>query len=647
MNGALDISAAALASAVHAGELHAKEGWLRRAVQAWLFASDRRATAHPQAASAMIISARIDFSSPRDVTAPRLRQVFGVPVETLVAYTPDQVRPVLEAVHTRSMQGQWCVGYLRYEAAPAFDPVLVAHPTDGPLAWFGIHDSAHPWPEANESDAEPKPVSVAWREPLSRSAFNSALTELHRAIGGGEVYQVNYTASLQGTLDSGARVQQAQALFEALQRAQPGGYAAYIDAGSEQVLSVSPELFFEWRDGRLLTRPMKGTAARGIDATDDAAAAERLRSSVKERSENVMIVDLLRNDMSRIAEPFSVRVPRLFHTEALSTVWQLTSDVEATTREGTTLADVFAALFPCGSVTGAPKVAAMQLIRRLEFEPRGVYCGAVGVVQPGGVATFNVPIRTVTLSADGARCGIGSGITADARQDGEWEEWRHKRIFLERASTPFELLETLALVDGRLRNVDAHLARMAAAASHFGFRWNAQAVTQGLDTLPASHPEGAWRVRLLCDLRGRHQVQVFALDASPTQVRLALADRAFEAARSEFVRFKTTRRGHYEAFSPSGPDVVDTLLWNESGEITECTRGNVALLLDDRWVTPPLHCGLLGGIGRARLLREGRVVEAVVRLDDLRRVRGLAFFNSLRGWIDAVIEELPCGAATG
>lgn len=586
----------------------------------------------------MIISARIDLSSPRDATATRLRRVFGPPVETLVAHTPDQVRPVLEAVHSRSIQGQWCVGYLRYEAAPAFDPALVAHPADGPLAWFGIHDSAHPWSEASEEDVDPDPVSVAWRGPLSRRAFDSALSEVHRAIAAGEVYQVNYTASLRGTLDKGAGDQQAQALFEALQRAQPGGYATYIDAGSERVLSVSPELFFEWRDGRLLTRPMKGTAARGIDATDDDAAAERLRSSAKERAENVMIVDLLRNDMSRVAEPFSVRVPRLFHTEALSTVWQLTSDIEATTREGTTLADVFAALFPCGSVTGAPKVAAMHLIRRLEPEPRGVYCGAVGVVQPGGAATFNVPIRTVTLSADGARCGIGSGITADAKQDGEWDEWRHKRAFLERASTPFELLETLALVNGRLNNVDAHLARMAAAASHFGFRWNAQSVTQGLDALRISHPDGAWRVRLLCDIRGRHQVQVFALDASPTQVRLALADRAFEAEKNEFVRFKTTRRGHYEAFAPSGPDVFDTLLWNERGEITECTRGNVALLLDDRWVTPPLHCGLLGGIGRARVLREGRAVETIVRLDDLPRVRRLAFVNSLRGWIDAVLE---------
>ncbi|MDT4843369.1 Aminodeoxychorismate synthase component 1 [compost metagenome] len=193
---------------------------------------------------------------------------------------------------------------------------------------------------------------------------------------------------------------------------------------------MSPELFFD-RDGdRILVRPMKGTAPRGATPAEDAAHALRLRTVPKERAENVMIVDLIRNDLSRVAQPFSVRVPRLFHTEALPTVWQMTSDVEARLREGTTLADLFAALFPCGSITGAPKVSAMRMIRALEPDARGVYCGAVGVVRPGGHATFNVPIRTVTLRDGAARCGIGSGITADAQADAEWDEWRHKRAFL-------------------------------------------------------------------------------------------------------------------------------------------------------------------------------------------------------------------------
>ena len=237
---------------------------------------------------------------------------------------------------------------------------------------------------------------------------------------------------------------------------------------------MSPELFFDWQDGQHPGPAHEGHGRARRHARDDAAQAAALRASPKERAENVMIVDLLRNDLSRIAEPFSVQVPRLFHTEALPTVWQMTSDVRARTRAGTTLADVFGALFPCGSITGAPKVRAMQMIRELEAGPRGVYCGAIGVVRPGedgqGIrATFNVPIRTVSLQAGGLRCGIGSGITSGAVPDAEWQEWRNKRQFLERASMPFDLLETLALKDGQLRHADEHLQRLAGAAAHFGY----------------------------------------------------------------------------------------------------------------------------------------------------------------------------------
>ena len=580
------------------------------------------------------VSALIDFSTPGSPDGARLRHAFGVPRETLVAHRPDEVRPLLDAVQAHALQGRWCVGYLRYEAASAFDPALAVHAADGPLAWFGVHDGTVPWPAPADQTAP----SLQWEDTLTRPAFDRAMAEIHRAIAAGALYQLNYTAPLQaqpGELSDAAR----HALFAALQRAQPGGYAAFIDAGDEQLLSVSPELFFDWRERRLLARPMKGTAARGATAEEDAAASAGLRSSPKERAENVMIVDLLRNDMSRVAEPFSVRVPRLFHTQALPTVWQMTSDVEARTRADCSLADLFAALFPCGSVTGAPKVAAMRMIRDLEPAPRGIYCGAVGVVQPGGAATFNVPIRTVSLRGDAARCGIGSGITADAGTDGEWQEWRHKRAFLERASTPFALLETLALEDGQLRHAEAHLARMAAAATHFAYPWDARAVAQCLDALCTAHSEGRWRVRLLLDAQGRAQAQAFAQDAVPSRVRLQLADRPFDAADSEFVRFKTTRRAHYEAFAPTRAGVFDTLLWNRRGELTETTRGNIALRIDGRWVTPPLRCGLLGGIGRAQALAEGRLAEAVVRVEDLPRVQALAFVNSLRGWIEADLDR--------
>ncbi len=555
-----------------------------------------------------------------------LRCAFGAPDQTLVAHSPAQVRPVLEAVDALARQGRWCVGYLRYEAGAAFDPALEVHEADGPLAWFGVYDAPQVWPEAEVGD-----IAVAqWQGSLSRTAFDQGMADIHRAIADGELYQLNYTAQLHGVLQGAPRD-----LFTALRRAQPGGYAAFIDTGDEQVLSVSPELFFDWDGERILVRPMKGTAPRGATPEMDAALAAQLRASPKERAENVMIVDLIRNDLSRVAQPFSVHVPHLFRLEALPSVWQMTSDVEANTRSGTTLADVFAALFPCGSITGAPKVRAMHMIRALEPEPRGVYCGAVGVVRPGGAATFNVAIRTVTVQGAAVRCGIGSGITADATAEGEWQEWRHKRAFLERASQPFELLETLALEDGVLRHLPEHLARLARAAAHFAYPWDAAQVEARLRQLVELHRQGLWRVRLRLGAWGQVQAEVFELESTPPLVRLMLAPTAFEEAGSEFVRFKTTWRAHYDAFAPRLPGVFDTLLWNRQGELTECTRGNVAVRLDGRWVTPPLRCGLLDGIGRARYLREGRLVEAVVRVDDLSRATGLAFVNSLRGWIDA------------
>lgn len=575
----------------------------------------------------------IDFAQPHG-EAGRLRLCFGAPSRVLEARTAAEVRPVLDAVEALAREGHWCVGYLRYEAAAAFDRAFAVHAADGPLAWFGVHDQALPWPDAT-GDAALAPIG--WELDLSRADFDVRMQAIHRAIAHGKLYQLNYTAALHAGFHGDA-----QALFMALRQAQPDGYTAFIDTGEEQVLSVSPELFFDWQDDRILTRPMKGTAPRGATPAEDEALAQRLRTVPKERAENVMIVDLIRNDLSRIARPFSVQVPRLFHTEALPTVWQMTSDVEARVREGTTLADVFAALFPCGSITGAPKVSAMRMIRELEPGPRGVYCGAVGVVRPGGHATFNVPIRTVTLRDGKARCGIGSGITADARADAEWEEWRHKRAFLDRAgraATPsFDLLETLALADGELRDAPAHLARMAAAAAHFGRPWNHASVASCLDDLKARHSAGTWRVRLLLDAQGMPRAEAFAMEAPPARVRLQLATRPFDEAHGEFTRFKTTRRAHYEAFAPTQPGVFDTLLWNRDGEITECTRGNIALLLGGRWVTPPLHCGLLNGIGRANRVRDGQLAEAVVRVEDLPRVQALAFVNSLRGWLDADLD---------
>lgn len=571
------------------------------------------------------MQALIDFTDAPSGRPGALRHAFDTPLATLVASTAQEVPALLAAVERHARAGRWCVGYVRYEAAPAFDPALAVHAADGPLAWFGVYESALDWPAA-----QPLPPAHAdWMGGPDRAVFDAAMARIHAAIAAGELYQVNHTAPLQGVLQG-----EALALFQALQRAQPGGYAAYIASGHEQLLSVSPELFFDWNGEHILARPMKGTAPRGTDAATDQAHEQALRASPKERAENVMIVDLLRNDLSRIAEPHSVRVPRLFRTEALPTVWQMSSDVTARARPGTTLAQVFGALFPCGSITGAPKVQAMRLIHSLEAQARGVYCGAIGVVRPGGHATFNVAIRTVTVRGQQLRCGIGSGITSDATAEGEWREWRHKRAFLDRASQPFELLETLRLHDGRLQEAERHLARLVRAARHFGFVCDPSALPAALEQEAKRHPQGLRRVRLLLAADGAVRAESYAMEATPARVRVQLAPQPLDAP-DDFVRHKTTRRAHYEALAPRDPAVFDTLLWNARGELTEGTRCNVAVKLGGRWLTPALACGLLDGVARAVYLEQGRIEESVIPVTALQEAEGLAVFNSLRGWIAA------------
>ena len=584
------------------------------------------------------------------------------PQQVWQAHQLNEVAAVLDAAHAAAKAGAWCVGHVRYEAAPAFDAALTTHPHDpatGPLAWFAAFDPAlaAPTPTATTPAGPPaQHAPLHWVADATWADFQQAMARVQAAIAAGECYQVNLTTRLRA-----AQALQAPALhslFAALQAAQPGGYAACYHTGDEAVLSLSPELFFAWDGQHLLTRPMKGTAPRGDTPEADAAQAHRLRTTPKEQAENVMIVDLLRNDVSRIAQPHSVRVPRLFHTQALPTVWQMTSDVSATTRPGLRLSEVFAALFPCGSVTGAPKAQAMKHIVALEPTPRGIYCGAVGVMAPGGAVRFNVPIRTVTLrqgppagAAPPAVAGVGSGITFDATAEAEWAEWRHKQAFLHRANPPFELLETLALVDGQLRHADRHLARMAASAAHFGWPWSTAQAHAALAQVQAAHPQGAWRVRLLTQPTGPYTAQAFALPptvATAAQpLLLQLAPHPLAEAHTDWVAHKTTWRAHYDAFTPTDPAVFDTLLFNAQGQITECTRGNIAACVDGRWVTPPLHCGLLPGVGRALALAQGRVVEQVISLADVPRITAWAFVNSLRGWLPArLAHAAPCADAT-
>ena len=583
------------------------------------------------------MKAHIDFPAGPDEAGARLRLAFAAPLACYCAHAPDQVAGVLDAALAAARAGRWAVGWVAYEAAPAFDAALRVQPpaTGWPLAAFAAYAAPAP-PLADAGDFSCGP----WRTLTPMAQDLAAIDALRRRIAAGDFYQVNLTTRLRATFSGSAA-----ALFEALRASQPDGYCIHLAHDDREILSVSPELFFDWRpDGALLTRPMKGTAPRQADAAADAAAARALRASAKERAENVMIVDLLRNDLARVALAGSVRVPGLFEIDALPTAWQMSSRVTATTRPGVGLADVFAALFPCGSVAGAPKVAAMAAIAALEPAPRGAYCGAIGLIRPGGHATFNVGIRTVVLDrrAGTAECGVGSGIVHDSAAAAEYAEWLVKRRFLLRASAGFELLETLALRAGRCVLADRHLARLAAGAAHFGFAYDPDRARAALAAV-AAQASGDCIVRLLCDRQGRMRTECAALGEAPAEARAILAAAPI-AGEPDFLLHKTTERSAYRPFDPPA-GIFDTLLWNDRGELTEFTRGNLVVEIDGARLTPPLSCGLLPGTQRAAMLARGEIAEGVVRVADLARARALWFINSVRGCIPVRLTNAAAPAA--
>lgn len=564
----------------------------------------------------------------------RLQARFVAPRQYLRADRPGELSAVLAAAEQAAVEGRWVVGFVTYEAAPAFDPALIVQslPEGQPLALFAVYDE----PALDDDGQWPAEVALPdffckrWSSSLDEEAATRGVEAIRQGIAAGDFYQVNLTMRASSPFAGSP-----EALFNALASSQPGAYLAYLDWGEGQVLSVSPELFFQRVGPTLTTRPMKGTAPRHADPALDRAAAEDLYHSPKERAENLMIVDLLRNDLARVAATGSVRVPALFEVAALPSVWQMTSTVVATAAPDIGLPEIFAALFPCGSVTGAPKVAAMAAIARLEDSPRGVYCGAIGVLRPGGDAVFSVGIRTVSVANGVATCGLGSGITIDSSGNAEHAEWIAKRRFLFRAAAPFELLETMRLENGEFVRLDAHLERLRAGAAWFGFAFDEVSLAEALAHAAAAGAPVAQRVRLCVARDGTLRIETFPLDAVPDDVMVRLADAPIRGA-LEFLQHKTTERTAYAPFIEPPGGVFDTLLFNVSGELTEFTRGNLFIESAEGgiWLTPPVSSGLLPGVLRGELIATGLAREAVLRREDLAKARRILFGNSLRGLLE-------------
>jgi para-aminobenzoate synthetase/4-amino-4-deoxychorismate lyase len=568
------------------------------------------------------------------------------PVGVLEATRAGEVVATIQAAEAAAGRGLWVAGFVTYEAAPGLDPDLVVRAREAgdpfaalPLAWFAMFERAEdtllPLPRDEGMPAAPEGT---WVPTTPRDRYESSIERIRELIAAGEIYQVNHTMRLRSRVEGDPR-----GLYRDLCYAQRGAFAAYLDLGRYRVLSASPELFFELRDGAIVTRPMKGTAPRGRWPQEDRAVAERLLASAKDRAENAMIVDLLRNDLGRISRTGSVAWADVFEVERYETVWQLTTTVSSTLESGVDLGGVFRGLFPSGSVTGAPKVRTMEIIRRLEDSPRGIYCGSVGYLAPPGSghpnARFNVAIRTVTVDtvSGSAEYGVGGGITWDSEAEAEYEETVAKTRVLTARRPGFELLETMRHdPDGGVKHLDLHLRRLADSADYFGFRWDEPDVRETVEKAVASAPPAPSRVRLTLGKDGTVRVACTPLASEPDLVRVALDDTP-QDPQDIFLFHKTSRRKRYEDARRRHPGTDDVLLVNDRGEVTESTNANVAVRVDHRWVTPPIESGLLPGIGRAVALQEGTLTEGSVTIDVVRSSEELALISDARGWRHAVL----------
>ncbi len=560
--------------------------------------------------------------------------------------------------------GQCAAGFFSYECGSCFEPKAGIREgrSGAPLAWFGIYERSAVFDHNTGEFAGGEPPELArFRDDAARAAAGAARSEtgaeiaaefalgeaeymqriaaIHEWIRNGDVYQLNFTAPMRIEARGGAA-----ALYARLKARQPTRYGAFVHwQAGRRILSFSPELFFRVENGnggrRIVTRPMKGTAQRGRTAREDREKAEWLRGDEKNRAENLMIVDLVRNDLGRVARTGSVHVEELFTVERYPTLWQMTSTVSAELRPEAGFYDIFRALFPCGSVTGAPKVRAMQLIGELEEEPRGVYTGAIGYFSARQTA-FNVAIRTLELDGERGAMGIGSGIVIDSDPAGEYRECLLKAEFLTRGEgrSPgeFSLIETM-LWDGGYALIDLHLDRLADSAEYFGFACERGAVKAALVEYARGFVDkGARKVRLLLDADGGVRIGDEVLPAADGERRIGRACIAAERTdpADGMYYHKTTHRPLYaRAFSEAARDGFDDAIFlNVRGEVTEGAISNVFVKKDGRWFTPPVECGLLPGVYRRHLLEtRPEIEERVLYLDDLRSADAIYLANAVRG----------------
>ena len=560
---------------------------------------------------------------------------FENPVAVIESFSGDQVIPLLSHIEDRvNAEGLHAAGFIAYDAATGMDFAMSALSDAAyPCVWFGLFREPVR-KKRREVPPGPTMLPVDWTQSVSHTDYIRSIERIKEHIRAGETYQVNFTYRLHApfSLDP-------LEYFRSLVASQQCAYGAYIETPSFAVCSASPELFFRLDRETIISRPMKGTHRRGLTLAADRACMTRLHNSEKDRAENVMIVDMVRNDIGRIADPGSVEVTQLFAIERYPTVLQMTSSITGKTTASVT--EILRAMFPAASITGAPKIRTMKIITELETAPRHVYTGSIGFLSPGRTAQFNVAIRTALIDkrAGTAEYGVGGGIVWASTPEEEYEESRLKSKVLSGFSGDFSLLETILWTPaGGYFLLHYHMQRLRDSAEYFGFAVDTVRIQGDLKTLASSFM-GPCRLRVLLSRQGEPRYETSPLEEQvdrPVRIRLA----PFPVDPSDpFLYHKTTHRRVYERARAGVPDCDDVLLWNSNGEITETSIANVVCEIDGELITPPVSAGLLPGTFRQWLLDREIVVERVLVTRDLGRCKNLYLINSLRLWRNATLSE--------
>lgn len=553
----------------------------------------------------------------------------------------EDVVPALDRIETALQDGLYAAGFLSYEAASSLDPSL---PTKGPagfpLLWFGLFRELRSIPLRDWLSRHGNGTYELsdWHRTISREGYRLAVARIMEYIAAGDIYQVNFTLREHFRFNGDAC-----AFYRDLCRSQPTPYSAFFDLDRHCILSASPELFFQLDNGVLTVRPMKGTARRGRWPSEDEEIAALLRENEKERAENLMIVDLLRNDLGRVSEDGSVTVNSLFDVETLGTVHQMTSTISSRLRQEVGLAELLRALFPCGSITGAPKKRSMEIIAELEGAPRGLYTGCIGYLSPGmRQALFSVAIRTVVIDRYSGRgeLGVGSGITWYSAPDAEYDECLAKGLFARNIPPEITLIESLLLEEeSGYFLLERHLERLCNTARYFGFPFEAASVRASLEQL-AHGVKGSNKVRLILSSDGSvaTEIEPLPVGSEPTGHFIAFAETPVDS-KDPFLYHKTSRREVYRLELEKRPDCIDVIFVNEKGEVTEGANNNVVIRTGGLLLTPPLTSGLLPGTFRAELLAAGVIVEQVITRSVLEKAEEIYLINSVRKWRRARLVE--------